>query len=82
VAIARALINNPSLILADEPTGNLDSKTSVEIMDIFTAIQATGNTVVLVTHEEDIANYAHRIVRLRDGVIESDRRHAARAVTT
>jgi putative ABC transport system ATP-binding protein len=82
VAIARALINNPSLILADEPTGNLDSKTSVEIMDIFTAIQAAGNTVVLVTHEEDIANYAHRIVRLRDGVIESDRRHAARALTT
>src|SRR5580698_2415191 len=80
VAIARALINNPSLILADEPTGNLDSKTSVEIMDIFTAIQAAGNTVVLVTHEEDIANYAHRIVRLRDGVIESDRRHAAQAV--
>ena len=73
VAIARALINNPSLILADEPTGNLDSKTSNEIMDIFTAIQAGGNTVVLVTHEEDIANYAYRIVRLRDGVIESDR---------
>jgi putative ABC transport system ATP-binding protein len=73
VAIARALINNPSLILADEPTGNLDSKTSIEIMDIFTAIQAAGNTVVLVTHEEDIANYAHRIVRLRDGLIESDR---------
>jgi len=82
VAIARALINNPSLILADEPTGNLDSKTSVEIMDIFTAIQAAGNTVVLVTHEEDIANYAHRIVRLRDGVIESDRRHAAQSVAT
>ena len=77
VAIARALINNPSLILADEPTGNLDTKTSVEIMDIFSAIQAGGNTVVLVTHEEDIANYAHRIVRLRDGVIESDRRRAA-----
>lgn len=77
VAIARALINNPSLILADEPTGNLDSKTSIEIMDIFTSIQASGNTVVLVTHEEDIANYAHRIVRLRDGVIESDRRHAS-----
>src|ERR1700743_2663278 len=73
VAIARALINNPSLILADEPTGNLDSKTSIEIMDIFTSIQSAGNTVVLVTHEEDIANYAHRIVRLRDGVIESDR---------
>jgi len=77
VAIARALINNPSLILADEPTGNLDSKTSIEIMDIFTDIQASGNTVVLVTHEEDIANYAHRIVRLRDGVIESDRRRVA-----
>lgn len=76
VAIARALINNPSIILADEPTGNLDSKTSVEIMDIFGAIQAAGNTVVLVTHEEDIANYAHRIVRLRDGVIESDRTKA------
>jgi putative ABC transport system ATP-binding protein len=79
VAIARALINNPSLILADEPTGNLDTKTSIEIMDIFTAIQAAGNTVVLVTHEEDIANYAHRIVRLRDGVIESDRKHTAEA---
>jgi len=79
VAIARALINNPSLILADEPTGNLDSKTSIEIMDIFTAIQAAGNTVVLVTHEEDIANYAHRIVRLRDGMIESDRRRTAEA---
>jgi putative ABC transport system ATP-binding protein len=79
VAIARALINNPSLILADEPTGNLDSKTSVEIMDIFTSIQASGNTVVLVTHEEDIANYAYRIVRLRDGVIESDRRRAPEA---
>jgi len=82
VAIARALINNPSLILADEPTGNLDTKTSVEIMDIFSAIQAAGNTVVLVTHEEDIANYAHRIVRLRDGLIESDRHRAATAVTT
>jgi len=74
VAIARALINNPSLILADEPTGNLDTKTSIEIMDIFSHIQAGGNTVILVTHEEDIANYAHRIVRLRDGVIESDRK--------
>ena len=82
VAIARALINNPSLILADEPTGNLDSKTSIEIMDIFTSIQSTGNTVVLVTHEEDIANYAHRIVRLRDGVIETDRRRAAASMTT
>lgn len=74
VAIARALINNPSIILADEPTGNLDSKTSIEIMEIFNAIQAGGNTVVLVTHEEEIANYAHRIVRLRDGLIESDRK--------
>jgi putative ABC transport system ATP-binding protein len=77
VAIARALINNPSLILADEPTGNLDTKTSIEIMDIFTSIQAAGNTVVLVTHEEDIAAYAHRVVRLRDGLIESDRRRTA-----
>jgi putative ABC transport system ATP-binding protein len=76
VAIARALINNPSLILADEPTGNLDSKTSEEIMEIFTQIQSAGNTVVLVTHEEDIANYAHRVVRLRDGVVETDRRQA------
>ncbi|MBS1918524.1 MAG: ABC transporter ATP-binding protein [Bacteroidetes bacterium] len=77
VAIARALVNSPSLILADEPTGNLDTKTSIEIMDIFSAIQTAGNTVVLVTHEEDIANYAHRIVRLRDGVIESDKRKEA-----
>lgn len=72
VAIARALVNSPSIILADEPTGNLDSKTSVEIMKIFDKIQAEGNTVILVTHEEDIANYAHRIIRLKDGVIESD----------
>ena len=76
VAIARALINNPSLILADEPTGNLDSTTSIEIMEIFNKIQAAGNTVVVVTHEEDIANYAHRVVRLRDGVIETDRKRA------
>ncbi len=74
VAIARALVNNPSLILADEPTGNLDTKTSIEIMDIFSSIQAAGNTVVLVTHEEDIANYAHRVVRLRDGLVETDKR--------
>jgi putative ABC transport system ATP-binding protein len=74
VAIARALVNNPSIILADEPTGNLDSKTSVEIMEIFNKIHEGGNTVVLVTHEEDIAHYAHRIVRLRDGVIETDKR--------
>jgi putative ABC transport system ATP-binding protein len=76
VAIARALVNNPSLILADEPTGNLDTKTSIEIMQIFGQIQAAGNTVVLVTHEEDIANHAHRIVRLRDGLIESDNKKA------
>lgn len=74
VAIARALVNSPSLILADEPTGNLDTKTSIEIMDIFGKIQSAGNTVVLVTHEEDIANHAHRIVRLRDGLIESDKK--------
>jgi len=73
VAIARALVNNPSIILADEPTGNLDSKTSYEIMSIFGKIHADGNTVVLVTHEEDISNYARRIIRLRDGVIESDK---------
>jgi putative ABC transport system ATP-binding protein len=72
VAIARALVNHPSLILADEPTGNLDSKTSHEIMAIFGHIHAAGNTVVLVTHEEDIAAHAKRIIRLRDGVIESD----------
>jgi len=81
VAIARALVNNPSIILADEPTGNLDTKTSIEIMDIFSKIQAAGNTVVLVTHEEDIANYAHRIVRLRDGVIESDKRQVPVAMS-
>ncbi len=73
VAIARALVNDPSLILADEPTGNLDTKTSIEIMDIFGSIHASGNTVVLVTHEEDIAAHARRVVRLRDGLIESDR---------
>ena len=73
VAIARALVNDPAIILADEPTGNLDSKTSYEIMDIFGDIHSRGNTVVLVTHEEDIANHALRIVRLRDGVIESDK---------
>jgi len=75
VAIARALINDPSIILADEPTGNLDSKTSYEIMDIFGKIHAGGNTVILVTHEEDIAKFARRIVRLRDGVIETDTVH-------
>jgi putative ABC transport system ATP-binding protein len=72
VAIARALVNKPSIILADEPTGNLDSKTSIEIMNLFNDIHKNGNTVILVTHEEDIAKYAHRIIRLRDGMIESD----------
>lgn len=72
VAIARALVNDPAIILADEPTGNLDTKTSYEIMEIFGRIHTAGNTVILVTHEEDIANHAHRIIRLRDGVIESD----------
>ena len=73
VAIARALINDPAIILADEPTGNLDSKTSYEIMDILGKIHNEGNTVVLVTHEEDIAGFAHRVIRLRDGVIETDK---------
>jgi len=72
VAIARALVNNPSIILADEPTGNLDSKTSYEIMDLFEALYAKGNTIIMVTHEEDIARYAHRVVRLRDGLVETD----------
>jgi putative ABC transport system ATP-binding protein len=72
VAIARALINNPSIILADEPTGNLDTKTSYEIMELMEKIHEQGNTVIIVTHEEDIARRAHRIVRLRDGVVESD----------
>lgn len=72
VAVGRALVNKPSIILADEPTGNLDSKTSVEIMKLFGEIHANGNTVILVTHEEDIADHAHRIIRLRDGVIEKD----------
>ena len=72
VAVARALVNKPSIILADEPTGNLDSKTSYEIMALFEEIHAGGNTIILVTHEEDIARHAHRIVRLRDGLVESD----------
>ena len=76
VAIARALINNPSIILADEPTGNLDSKTSYEIMDILSKIHTDGNTVILVTHEEDISHYAHRVIRLKDGIIESDKQNA------
>lgn len=73
VAIARALVNNPTIILADEPTGNLDSKTSVEIMGLFEEIHKNGNTIILVTHEEDIALHAHRIVRLRDGIVETDK---------
>ncbi len=72
VAIARALVNNPSIILADEPTGNLDSKTGVEIMALFDDLHSKGNTIVLVTHEADIAEYAHRIVHIRDGKIASD----------
>ena len=81
VAVGRALVNKPSIILADEPTGNLDSKTSVEIMNLFDEIHAAGNTVILVTHEEDIAEHAHRIIRLRDGLIESDKRRVAAGVS-
>lgn len=72
VAIARALVNNPSILLADEPTGNLDSKTSIEIMGLLQEIHRRGNTIIVVTHEEDIAKYAHRIIRLKDGLVESD----------
>jgi len=72
VAVARALVNNPSIILADEPTGNLDTKTSIEIMGLLQDIHLAGNTIILVTHEEDIALHAHRIIRLRDGLVESD----------
>jgi len=72
VAVARALVNNPAIILADEPTGNLDSKTSIEIMALFEEIHNQGNTVIVVTHEEDIAQHAHRIIRLKDGEIASD----------
>jgi putative ABC transport system ATP-binding protein len=81
VAIARALVNDPSIILADEPTGNLDTKTSYEIMNIFGEIHRNGNTVVLVTHEEDIAGHAHRVVRLRDGIIESDKKKTPEMVS-
>lgn len=72
VAIARALVNNPSIILADEPTGNLDSKTSYGIMELFHELHQKGNTIIMVTHEDDIAHYAHRVIRLRDGLVESD----------
>lgn len=72
VAIARALVNDPSIILADEPTGNLDSKTSYDIMDLFQKLHDAGNTIIMVTHEDEIAHYAHRIVRLRDGLVETD----------
>jgi len=72
VAIARALVNDPSIILADEPTGNLDTKTSYDIMELFHELHSKGNTIIMVTHEDDIAHYAHRIVRLRDGLVETD----------
>ena len=75
VAVGRALVNYPSIILADEPTGNLDSKTGVEIMGLFDQIHQEGNTVIVVTHEEEVAAHAHRVIRLRDGVIESDMRN-------
>src|SRR3989337_182905 len=75
VAIARALVNNPSIILADEPTGNLDTKTSYGIMNLFQELHDKGNTIIMVTHEDDIAHYAHRIIRLRDGLIEWDRKN-------
>ena len=80
VAIARALINDPAIILADEPTGNLDSKTSYEIMDILGKLHSDGNTIVLVTHEEDIASFAQRVIRLRDGMVETDKLNVERVV--
>ena len=81
VAIARALVNNPSIILADEPTGNLDTKTSYDIMNLFQELHDKGNTIIMVTHEDDIAHYAHRIIRLRDGLIEWDRKNDSVART-
>jgi putative ABC transport system ATP-binding protein len=77
VAIARALVNNPSILLADEPTGNLDSKTGTEIMGVFARLHQSGNTIIVVTHEPDIANYAHRVISIRDGQVEKDARRAA-----
>ncbi len=82
VAVARALVNDPSLLLADEPTGNLDSATSYEIMDLFGKLHASGNTIVLVTHEEDIAAYSHRVVRLLDGRISSDEKQEPRRIAS
>jgi putative ABC transport system ATP-binding protein len=81
VAIARALVNNPSILLADEPTGNLDSKTGAEIMSLFERLHQTGNTIVLVTHEADVAAYAHRTLHLRDGVVEQDVKDTRTAVS-